>query len=155
MSAAASTPGPGPESVPSPERTAASAGLPPSRGGAGARDRTDARGTSRPDDAKATSEAGADKKTAEEKPFANARTRELENELAATRAELAETVDALVERLDPRAVASRTAHRASTFVRSTMDGTAPPGSRGKLLAGVGAAAAVVAALVTARARRRH
>ena len=73
--------------------------------------------------------------------YSTEQTRALEDELVGARAELAETIDALAERLDPRRVASRAAHSASTFVRSAV---ARPGEHLGVWGVVGAVAAVVA-----------
>ncbi|WP_214321599.1 DUF3618 domain-containing protein [Nonomuraea sediminis] len=101
---------------------------------------------------------------------------ELERRIARTRAELAQTVDAIADRVSPKRVAERTVadvkSRATGFVASVGDalGLAPrsveraddpdrlweeePPSLAPVLIGVGAALVVGAAIVLWRRRRR-
>ncbi|KAB8197183.1 DUF3618 domain-containing protein [Nonomuraea phyllanthi] len=100
---------------------------------------------------------------------------ELERRIARTRAELAQTVDAIAERVSPKRVAERTVadakHRATQFVASVGDAlgvTARPATDdpdrvweeeppelGPVLIGVGAVLVVGAAVLLWRRRRKR
>ncbi|HVW81439.1 MAG TPA: DUF3618 domain-containing protein [Mycobacteriales bacterium] len=75
-------------------------------------------------------------------------------EIEQTRAELAETIDAITDRLNPRRAATRSARAVKEQVSSALpgEGGTGEGPRPAVLAAAGAAA-VVAGVVVARKRR--
>jgi len=88
-------------------------------------------------------------------PFANDRTRALEAELAATRAALADTVDELTDRLNPRVQATRVVADGKRMVSNLTDPDASDDERKRVVVGVAAAAValVVAGVVRAIVKR--
>jgi hypothetical protein len=88
--------------------------------------------------------------------FENARTRELEAQLALTRQELALTVDELAEKVDPRVQARRAADQGRKLVSDLTDPDASDDERKRAYIAVAVAAGVVLLVVTGvvRAFRR-
>ena len=96
-----------------------------------------------------TNGAGDEKPSAQGTPFSTPRMVELEAELAATRAQLAATVDELAGRLTPRALADQGAQEAKRVWADAVGSDASPRERTRarmILGGVVAAGALVAAL---------
>ncbi|WP_051681831.1 DUF3618 domain-containing protein [Cellulomonas sp. HZM] len=90
-------------------------------------------------------------------PFTTPRMAELELEIGATRAELAESIDALVARLTPGAVlhdAQAAARGLVTDASGSGDDPAAARRARIVLGGVAAGVALVVGLVVLRARRR-
>jgi hypothetical protein len=80
----------------------------------------------------------------------------LEAELAATRAQLTETVDELSTRLDPRYQASQATARGRRLVRDAIGiaSDADPSARTRARVVLGSGLAALAVVVSAAARRR-
>ncbi|CAN5145098.1 hypothetical protein BH11ACT1_BH11ACT1_17560 [soil metagenome] len=80
----------------------------------------------------------------------------LEAELAATRAQLVETVEELSTRLDPRYQAGQAAEKGRRLVRDALgtDPAADPSARTRARVVLGAGVAALGIVVSAIARRR-
>ncbi|GIG28216.1 DUF3618 domain-containing protein [Cellulomonas marina] len=87
--------------------------------------------------------------------FATPRTVALEAELAATRRQLAETVDELTDRLDPKANATRAVESGRKLVQDAVGSDAPPQDRNRARMVLGGVVGALALVVTIAVRRRH
>lgn len=90
-----------------------------------------------------------------QKPFSTPRMVELEAELERTRAELAATVDALTDQLDPRVQAARAAEKGRRVVQDAFGSSTSRADRARALKVLGAAAAVLGVVVLVTVRRRR
>lgn len=88
-------------------------------------------------------------------PFSTPRMVELEAELAATRAQLASTVDELAGRLTPRALADQGAQEARRIWSDAVGSDAPPRDRTRARMVLGGLVAVGALLAAAAVRGRR
>lgn len=88
-------------------------------------------------------------------PFSTPRMVELEAELAATRAQLASTVDELAGRLTPRALAGQGAQEAKRIWTDAVGSDAPPRDRTRARMVLGGLVAVGALLAAAAVRGRR
>ena len=77
----------------------------------------------------------------------------LESQIAATRAELAATVDELTNRLDPKPQASRLVAEGKQMVSDATDAQADPQARTRARVVLGVAAGVAALAVTGLVRK--